>query len=97
MGVGYSSAKHTPGVGEAPSPIPGTEKWKPSLRNLESEILNHGNSQKGLEGAVSKQRNQGQKHGSAGKFTCYQACPWDPKGGRKEQTRQKSNRPMDVC
>lgn len=52
-------AKHTPGMGEALSPIPGLEKWKSFLRNLESKVLNHGNSQKGLEGAVSKQRNQG--------------------------------------
>lgn len=88
-------AKHMPGMREALSPIPGTEKWKFSLRNLESKVLNHGNSPKGLEGAVSKHRNQGQKHGSAGKFTCYQACSWDPKGGRKEQTCQKSNRPMN--
>lgn len=79
MGVGYSSAKHTPGVGEAPSPIPGTEKWKSSLMNLESEILNHGNSQKGLEGAVSKQRNQGQKHGSAGKFNLLSSLFLGPK------------------
>lgn len=55
MGVAIAQlVKHTLGIGEALSPIPGIEKW-----NLESKVLNHGNSQKGLEGAVSKQRNQG--------------------------------------